>query len=1012
MSTHPTSHAAPPRTSARLEARQNRGAPGWITPAGGNEEKRLIMALVDYLHDASEDLAVLRYLTKEYRAIASTMNTIPTVRKVRKRLTELGVPYLQYDYSRKKWMYWNDYSETGMIAWQDQAESSSTDEDEGNQDEEEKHQQEEHEDQLLRTQSTSGGGHQQVKEDVQDKGDPILAEDTLPPPEHRQSVATSVTQQQADKFTSPDPPTDKDPPATRNAPLDPSAPQDTAEEAYEDQSSQSSSPLLTPRMDIATRTSRPGHHPAWFSSPTPIRNPYTGQQMQIPLPTRLQHMVQELQDHDDWFADEDNDGTTPETAIHVDEEDSSPMKQHRRRPTPPPTDEDGFITVPPHRNERPSNNPITQRAVPPRPTPPKTQQNTHQVTLDTVMETLSEHARTLEHAAMIQHRNRMDQAKEELQVAVKEAIEQIKQAGDAQCVEQKQALDRYCGEQMESLISDLDNFAGQAQRIQQEILQGVRDGTDAARTVPIDDEEEIPAAVTGQPGRKQQGKATVDNSDTVPTQRWTRVDYEEITKGGMHQSPTTQEDRYASNEYHLLKLRSTSTPTQLQTKDRKAVVKFYNAFIDFLKQYRVPIKTFDQIRIEHLEDPAATINPPAMEADLQQYQEYSAAIYARLEEDGVLDPSEPVYRGLLQMYNRTRDGYRLLKSLLAATLMVDAKNISQLSSTPPPVDSTIHPYEYASQLQEFFQFQMEQQRHYTEREQAMMFLQGMQQVRMYAAAATQLMHDLEQHPLLGSVPHKFVFPALPITLASHPAALPMPSTNQDTYTPARLNVTRAQADSKSRSNAPSNRSTLARNRRDSAGTRPPQKDTQCSACATYGHEVADCKVLPKVAACLAYQEAHTSMVQAALQRYRKLNHPTNRQTRQQTRAMVASKLQGHLLDSDNIDIDELVDDITESLHGYEDDDDNTNEASLYQMQATTQPCEDLHTRHSLIQPVKFPLFDQVQSETHAQTVHEETCWNMSTTDSTVSPTSISVSVSAIQQRDLADTGASVSATGL
>ena len=59
MSTHSIPPVAPPQISARIEARQHRGAPGWITHAGGNKEKRLVTVLVEHLHDASENLAVL-----------------------------------------------------------------------------------------------------------------------------------------------------------------------------------------------------------------------------------------------------------------------------------------------------------------------------------------------------------------------------------------------------------------------------------------------------------------------------------------------------------------------------------------------------------------------------------------------------------------------------------------------------------------------------------------------------------------------------------------------------------------------------------------------------------------------------------------------------------------------------------------------------------------------------------------------------------------------------------------
>ena len=65
-------------------------------------------------------------------------------------------------------------------------------------------------------------------------------------------------------------------------------------------------------------------------------------------------------------------------------------------------------------------------------------------------------------------------------------------------------------------------------------------------------------------------------------------------------------------DQYLLKLRNTNTPTVLRTVDRTAVIKFYNAFADFLQQYKVPIKTFDQLRIVHLDDPDTTVYPDTL----------------------------------------------------------------------------------------------------------------------------------------------------------------------------------------------------------------------------------------------------------------------------------------------------------------------------------------------------------------------------------------------------------------
>jgi hypothetical protein len=113
--------------------------------------------------------------------------------------------------------------------------------------------------------------------------------------------------------------------------------------------------------------------------------------------------------------------------------------------------------------------------------------------------------------------------------------------------------------------------------------------------------------------------------------------------------------------------------------------------------YRVPIKIFDHLHIQNLDSAQEQLYPMDTLTDEQLRDRYSAAIYARLEEEGTLDPGDPMYQGLLQMFNSTRDGYSLLKALLAATLVVDSKNIG-IINTPPQATQGTNPYEYAVQL--------------------------------------------------------------------------------------------------------------------------------------------------------------------------------------------------------------------------------------------------------------------------------------------------------------------------
>ena len=84
-----------------------------------------------------------------------------------------------------------------------------------------------------------------------------------------------------------------------------------------------------------------------------------------------------------------------------------------------------------------------------------------------------------------------------MKTVVDDAIDWINKATDTTCNMRKQELERFCEAlQVESLMTDLDNFSGQAQRIQHEILNGVvQDGVVASRTIPIDDDD--PARLRG-----------------------------------------------------------------------------------------------------------------------------------------------------------------------------------------------------------------------------------------------------------------------------------------------------------------------------------------------------------------------------------------------------------------------------------------------------------------------------------------------------------------------------------
>ena len=106
-----------------------------------------------------------------------------------------------------------------------------------------------------------------------------------------------------------------------------------------------------------------------------------------PMPTNLQHMVQDLQDHDDWYEDE-------------------PQLLQQRHLTSPQADEDGFIPVPPPRGTRAQQQPLIPRQVLQTPTPPAPSPrhtNMYQALMDEARNQMTEHAKTLELAAEEQH---------------------------------------------------------------------------------------------------------------------------------------------------------------------------------------------------------------------------------------------------------------------------------------------------------------------------------------------------------------------------------------------------------------------------------------------------------------------------------------------------------------------------------------------------------------------------------------------------------------------------------
>jgi hypothetical protein len=407
------------------------------------------------------------------------------------------------------------------------------------------------------------------------------------------------------------------------------------------------------------------------------------------------------------------------------------------------------------------------------------------------------------------------------------------------------------------------------------------------------DNKSTPRQATTSPEPQEFQPPLTSPAEPTKPSRWKNVDYEALRAGHMR-SPPTMEARSArqthdpcspmvmetgpvrphhdqkqisqdSREDYIARLRKTPTPMQLRGQERHAVVTWYNSFLDFLKTYRVPIKIFEEFQLHKLDDPNKVLYPLTLD-DPHLYDRYSAAIYARLEADDVLDPDNQVYMGLLCLHNSTRDGYTMLKAFLASTLLADVRNISILS-TPPLAAPGTCPFAYAASLKEFFEYQAQLQRKYHPREQALTYLQAMQPEPKYTAAAMQLNQDLERLRTTETLPDKYTFNHLPVALVTHQGVLrdppeptamlnvthsrpimgqePADSTEMHRATTPRMSATRGQ---------PRNRlyqQSGPRGQGRSPQLPPPQNRTiQCESCGTNGHAMEVCKILPRVYACM------------------------------------------------------------------------------------------------------------------------------------------------------------------
>ena len=318
-----------------------------------------------------------------------------------------------------------------------------------------------------------------------------------------------------------------------------------------------------------------------------------------------------------------------------------------------------------------------------------------------------------------------------------------------------------------------------------------------------------------------------------------------------------------------------------------------------------------------------------------------------------------------------------------------------------------------------------------------MYLQGMANDPTYTTAAQQLMHDIQQIPEhMPLLPTRYCTPALTLTLLAHPSAIH--ATRRTTA--ASLNVTHAtpasayrNTDTNSRRGPPPDRdrsrsrerqqpSSMNRSRQSSSSTPrstgrvplPRNYDIQCDACNTNGHNhTGDCRLFPKVAAILDYITHHPSESKAALYQYKKAQHPD---TRRAARDKIIKVLKGSTIQYDNLaDEDAHIEALADQLTGdyWTDTDDHA--ATICRLQ-TMQPTDHKESASCTVISTSTPS-NTIRQSANCVRLPDH---HMMQVPRTPYPTVTKSRTLFITQghsrmdnrRDLADTGASVCATGM
>ena len=707
-----------------------------------SQTQQHLEAMIGYLHDdplLDANPQILRFLLKEWPGFQQSMHLTTTMDNVKKRLLQMRVRYIQFR-DNQDWLYWTDYTQTGIFAFHDAPHTMATDmtvmpDPETSETTDVQN--------VMETPHPHTSTTTELADTSIDTEDILLATDTTRPPHSATSTPRNPTSQISVAWTG-ELHRMRDHNTTDSPHLD--------SENSDDVSSQ----LLTPRESPTTKT-----YPSHANPTSPIQKMtslHMTDVIDLSSPESTIAMA-EHDPHDGFITVQHRSNSAKRRSIQTTLPWSTPKSDGKPKATSRPA-----TVIAPANITRTPLAPLQRIQVDTftdilheRMQAVETSIRTHeQQGLQRTSVTLTEH--TLEINRLFDERElRMEQmwndrerisiekqeqrmtawqvrqtadearlarlsaesreseahsadmhtrAKRTLRSWIEVATNKFKDDLDGYRAAYNERTKDFCDDHMQQLEAYLDGYQANARVVQAELLVRLKDDVAAAydelrqhqadttlrQRIPPDDD--VPS------GQPTPAESTTNNApphdDTPaappghpPKRRWADEVYDRFQHPAAHSqipasythpammshSPRSRTGHYPHSsgpnttlshseiDLQLSRFpRKANTPTHLRGRERNAVTTFYNAFVDFSKIYRIPFKILDDIRIDKLDDiTQERLHPEDLLHDPVLYNSYSSAIYARLEIETVLDPSDKLYQGLLLMYNSKRDGYRLLQ---------------------------------------------------------------------------------------------------------------------------------------------------------------------------------------------------------------------------------------------------------------------------------------------------------------------------------------------------------------